>query len=49
MLRSLVVALDSPELMLCNDTSVVLNTTVPSSVSKKEHNAIPYHRVREGG
>jgi hypothetical protein len=27
--------------------SVVLNTTVPSSVLKKKHNAITYHRVRE--
>jgi hypothetical protein len=27
--------------------SVVLNTTVPSSVLKKKHNAIAYHRVRE--
>jgi hypothetical protein len=26
---------------------VVLNTTVPSSVLKKKHNAIAYHRVRE--
>jgi hypothetical protein len=27
--------------------SVVLNTTVPSSVLKKKHNAIACHRVRE--
>jgi hypothetical protein len=27
--------------------SVVLNTTVPSSVLKKKHNAIAYHRVRK--
>jgi hypothetical protein len=27
--------------------SVFINTTVPSSVLKKEHNAIAYHRVRE--
>jgi hypothetical protein len=27
--------------------SVVLNTTVPSSVLNKNHNAILYHRVRE--
>jgi hypothetical protein len=26
---------------------VVLNTTVPSSFLKKEHNAIANHRVRE--
>jgi hypothetical protein len=27
--------------------SVVVNTTVPSSILKKKHNAIAYHRVRE--
>jgi hypothetical protein len=47
MLRSLGVALDRPVLKLGNNMSVVLNTTVPSSVLKKNHNAIPYHRVRE--
>jgi hypothetical protein len=40
MLRSLGVALDGPALMLDDNTSVVLNTTVPSSVLKKEHNAL---------
>jgi hypothetical protein len=33
--------------MLGNNMSVVLNTTFPSSVLKKKHNAIAYHRVRE--
>jgi hypothetical protein len=47
MLRSLGVALDGPSLMLGDNMSVVLNTTVPSSVLKKKHNAIAYHRVRE--
>jgi hypothetical protein len=47
MLRSLGVALDGPALMLWDSMSVVLNTTVPSSVLKKKHNAIVYHRVRE--
>jgi hypothetical protein len=46
MIRSLGVALDGPSLMLADNMSVVLNTTVPSSVLKK-HNAIVYHRVRE--
>jgi hypothetical protein len=27
--------------------SVVLNTTVPSSVLKKKHNAISYHQGRD--
>ena len=47
MLQSLGVALDGPALMLGDNMSVVLNTSVPSSVLKKEHNAIAYHRVRE--
>jgi hypothetical protein len=45
--RSLGVALDGPALMLGDNMSVVLNTTVPSSVLKKKHSAIAYHRVRE--
>jgi hypothetical protein len=47
MLRSLGVALDGPALMLGDNMSVVLNTTVPSSLLKKKHNAIAYHRIRE--
>jgi hypothetical protein len=47
MIRSFGVALDGPALMLGNNMSVVLNTTVPSNVLKKKHNAIAYHRVRE--
>jgi hypothetical protein len=47
MLRSLVVDLEGPPLMLGNNMSVILNTSVPSSVLKKKHNAIAYHRVRE--
>jgi hypothetical protein len=47
MLQSLGVALDGPALMLGDNMSVVLNNTVPSSVLKKRHNAIAYHRVRE--
>jgi hypothetical protein len=45
--RSLRVALAGPELMLGDNMSVISNTTVPSSVLKKEHDAIAYHRVRE--
>jgi hypothetical protein len=47
MLRSLGVALDRPALMLGDNMSGILNTTVPSSVLKKKHNAIACHRVRE--
>ena len=46
-LRTMGVPLDGPALMLGDNMSVVLNTTVPSSVLKKKHNAIAYHRVRE--
>jgi hypothetical protein len=47
MLQSLGVALDGTALMLGDNMSVVLNTTVPSSVLKKKHNAIVCQRVRE--
>ena len=47
MLRSLGVHIDGPALMLGDNMSVILNTTVPSSVLKKKHCAINYHRVRE--
>jgi hypothetical protein len=45
MLRSLGVSLEGPTLMLGNNMSVVLNTSVPSSALKKKHNAISYHCV----
>jgi hypothetical protein len=47
MLRSLDVELGGPSLMLGDNMSVLLNTSVPSSVLKKKHNAIANHRVRE--
>ena len=47
MLRCLGVKLDGPALMLGDNMSVVLNTTVPSSALKKKHCSINYHRVRE--
>ena len=46
-LRMLGVPLDGPVLMLGDNNSVVLNTTIPSSMLKKKHNAVAYHRVRE--
>jgi hypothetical protein len=45
MTQSFGVALDGTELMLGANMSVVLNTTVPSSVLKKKHNAIAYYRA----
>ena len=47
MFQSLGVALDGPALMLGDNMSVVLSTSVPSSVLKKKHNSIAYHHVRE--
>ena len=46
-LRMLGVPIDGPAVMLGDNMSVVLNTTVPSSALKKKHNAIAYHQVRE--
>jgi hypothetical protein len=40
-------SLYGPVLMLGENMSVVLNTTVPSSVMKFKHNAIAYHRISE--
>jgi hypothetical protein len=46
-LRMLGVPLDGPALMLGDNMSVILNTTVPSSPLKKKHQAVSYHRIRE--
>ena len=46
-LRMLGVPVNEPALLLGDNMSVVLNTTIPSSILKKKHNAICYHRVRE--
>jgi hypothetical protein len=46
-LRMLGVELDGPCMMFGDNNSVILNTTIPSSMLKKKHNAIAYHRVRE--
>ena len=44
-LRSLGVPIDGPALLLGDNQSVVLNTTVPSSVLKKKHNAVAFHCI----
>ena len=46
-LRMLGVDVDGPALLLGDNKSVVLNTTVPSSMLNKKHLACNYHRVRE--
>ncbi len=40
-------SLDGPALILGDNQSMVLNTMVPSSVLKKKHNTVAYHRVCE--
>jgi hypothetical protein len=46
-LRALGVPIVGSCLLFGDNKSMVLNTTVPSSMLKKKHNAIAYHRVRE--
>jgi hypothetical protein len=46
-LRMFGVPIDGPALLLGDNMSVIMNTSVPSSQLRKKHNAIAYHRVRE--
>jgi len=46
-LRMLGVHIDGPSLMLGDNMSVVVNTSIPSSQLKKKHQACNYHRIRE--
>ena len=46
-LRMLGVPLEETSLLIGDNMSVVINTTLPSSMLRKKHNAIAYHRVRE--
>jgi hypothetical protein len=46
-LRMMGLFMEGPSQILCDNKSVVLNMTLPSSTLKKKHNAIAYHRVRE--
>jgi hypothetical protein len=45
--RMIGVPVTEPTNMLGDNKSVLQNTTVPSSMTKKKHNAIAYHLVRE--
>ena len=47
MLRMMGVNLEKSALLLGNNNSVVLNTTMPSSVLKKKYCAVSYHKIRE--
>ena len=46
-LRMLGMGLEGTSLMVGDNMSVISNTTIPSSMLKKKHNAVAYHRVRE--
>jgi len=46
-LRMFGVPVDGPARVLCDNKSVVTNSSIPSSMLNKKHNSICYHRVRE--
>ena len=41
------VPIDGPARVLCDNKSVVTNSSIPASMLNKKHNSICYHRVRE--
>jgi hypothetical protein len=45
--RMLGIKLEDQTMLLGDNMSVVLNTTIPSSALKKKHLACSYHRIRE--
>jgi len=46
-LRMFGVPVEDPTNVYCDNKSVVINASIPTSVLSKRHNAICYHRVRE--
>ena len=46
-LRMFGIPIDGPTDVLCDNQSVVTNSSVPESTLSKKHNSICYHRVRE--
>ena len=46
-LRMLGIPVEGPTHIFGDNKAVIINTTLPSSILKKKHNAIAYHRVRE--
>jgi len=46
-LRMFGIPIDGPASVLCDNESVVRNTSAPESTLKKKHTAIAYHRCRE--
>ena len=47
MFRMMGARIEKSALLLGDNNSVVLNTTMPSSVLKKKHCAVSYHKIRE--
>ena len=41
------VKVDYTPVVLCDNSSVVINTSYPESLLKKKHLSIAYHRIRE--
>ena len=46
-LRMMGVPVEKTSLLLGDNMSVLINTTIPSSMLKKKHLGVSYHRVRE--
>jgi hypothetical protein len=46
-LRMMGIPIVGPCSVLCDNESVVKNSSMPDPVLKRKHNAIAYHRVRE--
>ena len=46
-LRMFGIPIDGPASVLCDNKSVVTNTSAPESTLKKKHNSISFHRCRE--
>ena len=46
-LRMFGIPIDGPTDVLCDNQSVVTNSSVPESTLSKKHNSICYHQVRE--
>jgi hypothetical protein len=46
-LRMFGIPIDGPTDVLCDNQSVITNSSVPESMLNKKHNAIFYHRGRE--
>jgi hypothetical protein len=46
-LRMFGIPINGPTDVLCDNQSVVTNSSVPESTLNKKHNVICYHRVRE--